>query len=64
MKQAQGKAFTRTFDAYHAAWTRCKMEHGDKPPKAAFIRERRPITSLGVYKKPVGVSWKGILRAV
>lgn len=24
---------------YHAAWTRCKMEHGSKPHEAAFIQE-------------------------
>ena len=26
-------------DAYYAAWTRCKLEHGGPPPKARFVQE-------------------------
>jgi hypothetical protein len=32
-------SLTALYDDYHAAWTPYKMEHGGKPPKAAFIQE-------------------------
>jgi hypothetical protein len=32
-------SLTALRDVYFAAWTRCKMEDGGKPPKAAFIQE-------------------------
>jgi hypothetical protein len=32
-------SITALSDAYHAAWLRCKMEPGGKPPRAAFIQE-------------------------
>lgn len=32
-------SLTGLADAYYAAWLRCKMEPGGKPPRAAFIRE-------------------------
>lgn len=31
-------SMTGLYDAYHAAWTRCKMERDGKPPKAEFIQ--------------------------
>lgn len=32
-------SMTALFDAYYAAWTRCKMESGGKPPRARFVQE-------------------------
>ena len=32
-------SMTALADAYHAAWTRCKMEHGGKVPPARFVQE-------------------------
>jgi len=32
-------SLTGLADAYYAAWLRCKMEPGGKPPRAAFIQE-------------------------
>jgi hypothetical protein len=32
-------SLTGLTDAYYAAWLRCKMEPGGKPPRAAFIQE-------------------------
>ena len=33
-------SLTGLADAYYAAWLRCKMEPGGKPPRAAFMQER------------------------
>jgi hypothetical protein len=32
-------SLTGLADAYYAAWLRCKMEPGGKPPRAAFMQE-------------------------
>ena len=32
-------SLTGLADAYYAAWLRCKMEPGGKPPRAALIQE-------------------------
>jgi hypothetical protein len=32
-------SLTGLADAYYAAWLRCKIEPGGKPPRAAFIQE-------------------------
>ena len=32
-------SITSLHDAYYAAWTRCKMEPGGKPPRASYIQE-------------------------
>ncbi|HLK50560.1 MAG TPA: hypothetical protein VKT49_20610 [Bryobacteraceae bacterium] len=37
--QLSRMSMTALYDAYFAAWTRCKMESGGKPPKARFVQE-------------------------
>ena len=32
-------SFTALYDAYYAAWARCKMERDGKVPKARFVQE-------------------------
>jgi hypothetical protein len=32
-------SLTALYDAYYAAWTRCKVEQNGKPPRARFIQE-------------------------
>jgi hypothetical protein len=32
-------SLTALYDAYFAAWTRCKVEQGGKAPRARFIEE-------------------------
>lgn len=44
-------SFTALFDAYYAAWTRCKMERDGRPPKARFVQE-------------LVQAWKAMRRAV
>lgn len=32
-------SITALYDAYYAAWTRCRMESNGRPPRARFIQE-------------------------
>jgi hypothetical protein len=38
-KQLSAMSMTALYDAYFAAWTRCRMERDGKPPRARFIQE-------------------------
>lgn len=37
---------TALYDAYFAAWTRCKMERDGKPPRARFVQELGSLDAL------------------
>jgi hypothetical protein len=38
-KRLSNMSLTALYDAYYAAWTRCKVEQTGKPPRARFIQE-------------------------
>lgn len=42
-------SMTALFDAYYAAWTRCKMERDGRPPRARFVQEL--VTAWRVLRK-------------
>lgn len=48
-KRLSEMSLTALFDAYYAAWTRCKMERDGKPPKARFVQEL--VTAWRVLRK-------------
>ncbi len=48
-RQLSRMSMTALFDAYYAAWTRCKMDPQGKPPRARFVQEL--VTTWRVMRK-------------